>query len=140
MMNPTWLSYSANTFAARRDGTYVMHFANSGEEALQQLTEGIEPSLSAPARTAPCLSMILLYSSGFAGKGRSRRSLRQAASISMQRRIPQGQVLDAPMVGEDAARLAGKVWVWPSTLAINKAGFRQPADRRCPETPDRVQK
>ena len=28
-----------------RDGTYVMHFANSGEEALQQLTEGIEPSL-----------------------------------------------------------------------------------------------
>jgi CheY-like chemotaxis protein len=39
-----------------RDGTYVMHFANSGEEALQQLTEGIEPSLSAPARTAPCLT------------------------------------------------------------------------------------
>jgi CheY-like chemotaxis protein len=28
-----------------RDGTYVMHFANSGEEALQQLTDGIEPSL-----------------------------------------------------------------------------------------------
>src|SRR6202008_4771687 len=28
-----------------RDGTYVMHFANSGEEALQQLTEGIEPTL-----------------------------------------------------------------------------------------------
>jgi CheY-like chemotaxis protein len=28
-----------------RDGTYVMHFANSGEKALQQLTEGIEPSL-----------------------------------------------------------------------------------------------
>jgi len=28
-----------------RDGTYVMHFANSGEGALEQLTEGIEPSL-----------------------------------------------------------------------------------------------
>jgi CheY-like chemotaxis protein len=28
-----------------RDGTYVMHFAGSGEEALQQLTEGIEPTL-----------------------------------------------------------------------------------------------
>jgi GAF domain-containing protein len=37
--------HSANAFAERRDGTYVMHFANSGEEALQQLTEGIEPSL-----------------------------------------------------------------------------------------------
>jgi CheY-like chemotaxis protein len=28
-----------------RDGTYVMRFAGSGEEALQQLTEGIEPTL-----------------------------------------------------------------------------------------------
>jgi CheY-like chemotaxis protein len=28
-----------------RDGTYVMHFANSGEAALQQLTVGIEPTL-----------------------------------------------------------------------------------------------
>ncbi len=28
-----------------RDGTYVMHFANSGEEALDKLTEGIEPTL-----------------------------------------------------------------------------------------------
>jgi CheY-like chemotaxis protein len=28
-----------------RDGTYVMHFAHSGEAALQQLTEGIEPQL-----------------------------------------------------------------------------------------------
>jgi CheY-like chemotaxis protein len=28
-----------------RDGTYVMHFANSGEGALAQLTEGIEPTL-----------------------------------------------------------------------------------------------
>jgi CheY-like chemotaxis protein len=28
-----------------RDGTYVMHFANSGEAALQQLTDGIEPTL-----------------------------------------------------------------------------------------------
>ena len=27
------------------DGTYVMHFANSGEGALEQLTEGIEPTL-----------------------------------------------------------------------------------------------
>jgi CheY-like chemotaxis protein len=26
-----------------RDGTYVMHFANSGEDALQQLGNGIEP-------------------------------------------------------------------------------------------------
>jgi CheY-like chemotaxis protein len=28
-----------------REGTYVMHFANSGEDALQQLTDGIEPQL-----------------------------------------------------------------------------------------------
>ena len=28
-----------------RDGTYVMHFAHSGEGAMQQLTEGIEPTL-----------------------------------------------------------------------------------------------
>jgi CheY-like chemotaxis protein len=28
-----------------RDGTYVMHFANSGETALQQLTDGVEPQL-----------------------------------------------------------------------------------------------
>ena len=28
-----------------RDGTYVMHFANSGEAALQQLANGIEPQL-----------------------------------------------------------------------------------------------
>jgi CheY-like chemotaxis protein len=28
-----------------RDGTYVMHFANSGEMALEQLGGGIEPSL-----------------------------------------------------------------------------------------------
>jgi CheY-like chemotaxis protein len=28
-----------------RDGTYVMHFASSGEGALEQLTEGIEPTL-----------------------------------------------------------------------------------------------
>ena len=28
-----------------RDGTYVMHFANSGEAALQQLSDGIEPQL-----------------------------------------------------------------------------------------------
>jgi len=28
-----------------RQGTYVMHFANSGEDALGQLTEGIEPTL-----------------------------------------------------------------------------------------------
>jgi hypothetical protein len=28
-----------------RDGTYVMHFANSGENALQVLGEGIEPQL-----------------------------------------------------------------------------------------------
>jgi CheY-like chemotaxis protein len=28
-----------------RDGTYVMHFANSGEGALKQLDEGIEPTL-----------------------------------------------------------------------------------------------
>jgi CheY-like chemotaxis protein len=30
-----------------RDGTYVMHFANSGEDALQQLEKGIEPQLIA---------------------------------------------------------------------------------------------
>jgi CheY-like chemotaxis protein len=28
-----------------RDGTYVMHFANSGETALEQLNNGIEPTL-----------------------------------------------------------------------------------------------
>jgi CheY-like chemotaxis protein len=28
-----------------RDGTYVMHFANSAETALEQLSAGIEPSL-----------------------------------------------------------------------------------------------
>ena len=28
-----------------REGTYVMHFANSGEIALEQLTDGIEPTL-----------------------------------------------------------------------------------------------
>jgi CheY-like chemotaxis protein len=28
-----------------RDGTYVMHFANSGELALEHLTNGIEPTL-----------------------------------------------------------------------------------------------
>jgi CheY-like chemotaxis protein len=28
-----------------REGTYVMHFANSGEMALEQLSNGIEPSL-----------------------------------------------------------------------------------------------
>jgi CheY-like chemotaxis protein len=28
-----------------RSGTYVMHFANSGEDALQQLANGIEPQL-----------------------------------------------------------------------------------------------
>ena len=30
-----------------RDGTYVMHFANSGEAALSQLSNGIEPTLIA---------------------------------------------------------------------------------------------
>jgi CheY-like chemotaxis protein len=28
-----------------RDGTYVMHFAGSGEAALRRLTDGIEPTL-----------------------------------------------------------------------------------------------
>jgi two-component system, response regulator, stage 0 sporulation protein F len=28
-----------------REGTYVMHFAGSGEAALEKLTDGIEPSL-----------------------------------------------------------------------------------------------
>jgi two-component system, response regulator, stage 0 sporulation protein F len=28
-----------------REGSYVMHFANSGEMALEQLTDGIEPTL-----------------------------------------------------------------------------------------------
>ena len=28
-----------------QDGTYVIHFANSGEDALQQLGKGIEPQL-----------------------------------------------------------------------------------------------
>jgi two-component system, response regulator, stage 0 sporulation protein F len=29
-----------------RDGTYVMHFADSGETALRQLSDGIEPQLT----------------------------------------------------------------------------------------------
>src|SRR5215213_3097850 len=28
-----------------RQGTYAMHFANSGEDALERLTDGIEPTL-----------------------------------------------------------------------------------------------
>ena len=28
-----------------RQGTYTMHFANSGEEALERLADGIEPTL-----------------------------------------------------------------------------------------------
>ena len=30
-----------------REGTYVMHFANSGEDALERLADGIEPALIA---------------------------------------------------------------------------------------------
>ena len=29
-----------------RNGTYVMHFSNSGDEALNLLSKGIEPTLS----------------------------------------------------------------------------------------------
>ena len=37
-------SCSASAFAARlRQGTYVMHFAASGEEALELLSGDIEP-------------------------------------------------------------------------------------------------
>ena len=32
-------------FAARRQGTYVLHFAASGEEALDKLANGVRPEL-----------------------------------------------------------------------------------------------
>jgi CheY-like chemotaxis protein len=38
-------SCSVSTFAAKRQGTYVLHFAYSGEEALDKLCAGIEPRL-----------------------------------------------------------------------------------------------
>ena len=38
----------------KRDGSYVMHFANSGEGALEQLTEGIEPTLIVILATSTC--------------------------------------------------------------------------------------
>jgi CheY-like chemotaxis protein len=43
-----------------RNGTYVMHFANSGDEALNLLTKGIEPTL-----------MVILSDIKHAGHGRS---------------------------------------------------------------------
>jgi two-component system, response regulator, stage 0 sporulation protein F len=36
---------SASTFAARCEGTYFMHFATSGEQALERLAGEIEPQL-----------------------------------------------------------------------------------------------
>src|SRR6516225_634211 len=44
MMNP--MSSFGQCFRREvRSGTYVMHFANSGEDALQKLEKGIEPQL-----------------------------------------------------------------------------------------------
>ena len=37
-----------------RQGTYVMHFAASGEEALDRLAEEIQPALSPFYRTSTC--------------------------------------------------------------------------------------
>ena len=37
-----------------RQGTYAMHFANSGEEALEKLVGGIEPELIVSCRTSTC--------------------------------------------------------------------------------------
>jgi CheY-like chemotaxis protein len=42
------------------DGTYVMHFANSGEDALQKLEKGVEPRL-----------IVILSDINSAGYGRS---------------------------------------------------------------------
>ena len=45
-MSPMCLTCFANAFRREtRDGTYVMHFADSGETALRQLSNGIEPQL-----------------------------------------------------------------------------------------------
>ena len=41
-----------------RDGTYVMHFANSGEAALSQLSNGIEPTLMRSASVGPSMYSI----------------------------------------------------------------------------------
>jgi CheY-like chemotaxis protein len=40
-----WQLPAQNCVPGPRAGTYVMHFANSGEMALEQLTNGIEPTL-----------------------------------------------------------------------------------------------
>jgi len=37
-----------------RQGTYVMHFANSGEQALRKLSTGIEPALIALLSDITC--------------------------------------------------------------------------------------
>jgi CheY-like chemotaxis protein len=45
MMNRMSPTSFASVRREARDGTYVMHFATSGEAALQQLTDGVEPQL-----------------------------------------------------------------------------------------------
>ena len=48
MTNLMWLNYSANAFRREtRQGTYVLHYATSGAEALGQLATEIEPTLIA---------------------------------------------------------------------------------------------
>ena len=37
-----------------RQGTYVLHFAASGEEALDKLADGVRPELSSFCRTSTC--------------------------------------------------------------------------------------
>src|SRR5579863_1671086 len=45
MTSRTWRCCSASNSAVRSASTYVMHVANSGEMALEQLSGGIEPTL-----------------------------------------------------------------------------------------------
>jgi CheY-like chemotaxis protein len=48
MTNRMWPRWFRQRFRREaRNGTYVMHFANSGDEALQLLDEAIEPDLLA---------------------------------------------------------------------------------------------
>jgi CheY-like chemotaxis protein len=48
MTNPTWLSFFGSGFVVRpARGTYVLHYAASGAEALDRLAGEIEPMLVA---------------------------------------------------------------------------------------------
>ena len=47
MMRPMSPNCSANVSAEARQGSYVLHFANSGDRALELLDREIEPELLA---------------------------------------------------------------------------------------------